>query len=151
MGQIWHGKTSQKKKKDLHPVKYDCIIITLGSLVSWGELSWQHFIFFVCFTLILGRVTPFRSDLGEPVPFLSPNPKSLMHTGRMRCPSMEKSCAHAAASHLWLNSTSTTLGSARVERSPRSFSLRAICRRTLRIILPAGCVKSFSFRSKRRN
>lgn len=69
----------------------------------------------------------------------------------MRCPGMEKSRAHAAASHLWLNSTSTTLGSARVERSPRSFSLRAICRRTRRMILPAGRVKSFSFRRKRRN
>lgn len=125
-----------------------CITITLGSLVSWGEL---FVIFFVCFTSILGRVTPFRSDLGEPAPFLSPNPKSLMHTGRTRCPGMEKSRAHAAASHLWLNSTSTTLGSARVERSPRSFSLRAICRRTRRMILPAGRMESFSFRRKRRN
>lgn len=57
---------------------------------------------------------------------------------------MENCCIYAAASHLWLNSTSTTLGSARVERSPRSFSLRAICRRTRRMILPAGHVKSLS-------
>lgn len=42
----------------------------------------------------------------------------------------------AAASHRWLNSTSTTFGSARVERSPRSFSLRAICRRIRLIIFP---------------
>lgn len=61
---------------------------------------------------------------------------------------MEKSRVHAAASHLWLNSTSTTLGSARVERSPRSFSLRAICRRTRRMILPAGRAKSLSLGAK---
>lgn len=42
----------------------------------------------------------------------------------------------AAASHLWLNNTSTTLGSARDERSPRSFSLRAICRRIRLMIFP---------------
>ncbi|TNN88478.1 hypothetical protein EYF80_001260 [Liparis tanakae] len=42
----------------------------------------------------------------------------------------------AAASHLLLNSSSTTFGSARVERSPRSFSLRAICRRIRLMIFP---------------
>jgi len=46
--------------------------------------------------------------------------------------------AQAAASLLWLNSTSTTLGSARVERSPRSLSLRAICRRIRLMIFPEG-------------
>lgn len=48
----------------------------------------------------------------------------------------EEQVAQAAASLLWLNNTSTTLGSARVERSPRSVSLRAIWRRIRLMIFP---------------
>lgn len=48
----------------------------------------------------------------------------------------EEQVAQAAASLLWLNNTSTTLGSARVERSPKSVSLRAIWRRIRLMIFP---------------
>ncbi len=135
---LWHWITSQTKKIYLHNIspdkiktnlwKSDCVEV--GSLVSRGEVSWN-----TCFTWFPKELHPIRCDLGEPEPVLTQT-RSLYHT--------EASNIYAAASHLWLNSTSTTLGSARVERSPRSFSLRAICRRTLRMILPAGRVKSLS-------